>query len=881
MTHWLKRMLWRLEVLFRKERLEDELREELEDHLRREIQENIANGMSPADARRQALIDFGGVERTKERVRDERGARVLGDLDQDLRYSLRRMGRNPAFSIGTILTLTVGIAATVAMFSILDAALFRALPFPHPDRLVLGRTTFRGRINPFSSFPDYMDYRDSGQSLQDLAAFLPQVQRFPVVGSHGAEIAEARIVTTDFFRALAVEAEAGRTFSPGDVEAAESDVAVISHGFWQRWFGGEDDAVGRVLNIDGFPRTVVGIMPAGFRFMAPVDVWLPVRMGTMDTEGRNSHSWLSVGRMKAGVTLRDAQVEMDVVTARLAAAYPADHATKGFVLTPLGEALAEGYRPALLVLMGATSLLLLIACGNVAGLQAAKATSRRAEFSLRTALGAARSRLVRQLLAESLFLALAAGTLGTLLAFELQRAILALFPLSILGITGVGLSGSMLLFALLVVFATVVLSGLMPAWSAARGEPGSALRTSARTSSSGTRAGRLRGALVGLQVALSVVLLAGSALLVQSFVRLRSVDMGFRQDHLITANLTLPPLAEADPVSTVQFFEGVREDVAAIPEVVSVSLVNKIPILQTLTNWSVWDADHPPDGSQSTPSAFARFVLPGYFRTMDVSVVQGRDLESRDAELPLPPVVINAVMAEDLFPGQNSLGRRLAVNFLMSQVREFQVVGVVGNMRITSVGASPGYQMYFPYAVMPSSSMQVVVRTRGDPSPVVSAIRRLVAERSPDVPVTQVATMTDIVSRSINGSRVLSLAVSVFAVTALLLALTGLYALLAYHVGQRTHEIGVRVALGATRGRVLRGVVREGLLLVFGGSVVGVAAALAVGRVLRTQLYQVSPADPATFIGVAAGLIAVGAVASFVPALRASRVDPVRAMRSE
>ncbi len=864
----------------RKARVEDDLDEELRYHVEREIQENIRMGRSPDEARRKAHVDFGGVEGTKEQIRDVRGARCLDDLRQDLRYTVRVMGKRPAFFATVVLTLAVGIGGTVATFSILDAALFRSLPYPEPDRLVLGRATFSGNVGLFASFPDYVDYRDGNDGFEDMAAFLPQIKHYPVTGSDSPEMAAASIVTPDFFQALGVEPQVGRTFHPGDAETGAGDEVVLSHGFWQRWFGGAPDVVGRTLTVAGSVATVVGVMPRGFHFRYRTDLWIPVRKGAMDTENRRSHSWQIVGRMRDGITLEQAQAQMDVISSRLAAEYPETHATKGFRLTPLGEALAEGYRPALLVLMGATALLLTIACGNVAGLLAARATSRKVELSVRTALGASRRRLVRQLLTESLLVAAVAGAAGALLGLWLQRFILALFPLELLGISEVGLSGSMLAFTILVSLGTALLFGVRPALAASRTNPADDLRSGRRTSDGG-RGDRVRGGLVAAQVALSVVLLTGSGLLIRSFVRLQAADMGFQARNLITADLSIEPLKHEDPVSRAQFFQAVLEDVKAVPGVVSVSAIDKVPIRHRFTNWSFWDPRYPPDASRRPSSAFARFVMPGYFEAMGLPVLRGRDHDRRDRENPLPPVVINQVMADALFPDQDPIGRQMSVNFLMADVRQFQIVGVVGDMRITAVSRTPGFQMYFSYDEMPSTSMQLVVRSQGDSASLVPVIRRRVLEQDPDATLTQVATLTDIISDSIAGSRVLSLATTLFAVTALLFSATGLYAVLAYYVACRTREIGIRMAFGATPLHVTRLVLNRGMLLVAGGLAAGFAGALGVTRLLQSQLYEVGTTDPVTFGSVALGFLGIGAVASLAPAWRAARVDPVRSMQVE
>jgi predicted permease len=513
----------------------------------------------------------------------------------------------------------------------------------------------------------------------------------------------------------------------------------------------------------------------------------------------------------------------------------------------------------------------------------ARATSRRVELSVRTALGARRHRLIRQLFTESLFLAVAAGGMGVLLALWLQRLILALFPLDLLGISEVGLSGPMLAFTLLVSLGTALLFGAGPAVSASQANPSKDLRNTLRTTS-GSRGGRVRGGLVAVQVALSVVLLTGSGLLVRSFVRLQTVDMGYQAEDLVAAYLSVEPLKYEGPEEMDRFFQGVLDDVRAMPQVVSASLVDKVPIRHPWTNWDVWSSENPPDESQGAPSAFARFVTPGYFDVMGVPILQGRDHDVQDADNALPPVVVNKALADALFPSEDPIGRRLSVNFIMAEVREYEIVGVAGDMRITAVRRRPGFQMYFGYdQVLPmlSNSRQLMVRTRGDMASLVPAIRRIVMERDPDAPLTEVSTMADIVSASLTGNRVLSLATALFAVTALLLSMTGLFAVLAYYVSRRTREIGIRVAFGATGVHVMRSVLGRGLKLVTIGLGVGLACAFGVTRLLQAQLYEVGTTDPLTFIGVGFGMLAIGVLASLVPARRATRVDPVQAMQVE
>jgi predicted permease len=799
-------------------------------------------------------------------------------LRDDLRLALRKLSKSRGFTAAAVLTLAVGIGATVAMFGILQAALLRSLPYPDPGELALGRATFQGQMNMTCSFPDYLSHEEGTDAFEVLAAvFSPQ--RYTLTGGDVPVRVVAHWVTANFFGALEVAPALGRTFLPEEGEPNGPDVAVISYGLWQRWFGGDPRVVGRTLTVSGRPATVIGVMPAGFRFMYDVDLWAPVRMGMFDTEGRRSHSWQVVGRLRDGVTLEQAQTQMDVVSAQLAEAYPESHTGKGMGFVPLGEGLAENYRPGILLLMGATTLLLLIACGNVAGLLAARATARRVELSVRSALGASRRVLVRQLLVESLLIALLAGVLGSFLALWIQRATLAAAPLDLLGVREVGLDGAMLSFALAVSLGTVLLFGIGPAFSASRAEPAEELRGS-RTSTGGQTGGRTRGGLVVAQVALSVVLLTGSGLLIRSFVRLRAVDLGFRTENLITAGVSISDAKYEDPAARTRFFQGVLEDVEALPGVQSAAFTNKIPILHRWTNWYIWDADNPPEIQENRLSTYSRTVLPGYFETLGIPVLRGRDHSLDDGARDEPYLVISESVADALFPDLDPVGRRIGV-FNGMRENDYEVLGVVAEFRITSVDREPLPQMYFSHVTYPNTTMHLMVRGQGDPGALVAAIRGAVLERDPDVPLENVSTMEEIVSSSIAGSRTLSVATGLFAVTALLLSLTGLYAVLAFYVGRRTREIGIRVAFGATRGRVSGMVLKRGLVLVGAGLALGLLGAGATARVLQSQLYQVGALDPVTFGSVALGFVVAGVLAALFPARRATRVDPVRAMQVE
>jgi putative ABC transport system permease protein len=803
----------------------------------------------------------------------------LAALVQDLVYALRVLLRSPLFTVAAVVTLAVGIGVNVAMFSVLDAVLIRPLPYPEPEQLVYGRATFGVRVNSTVSYPDYIDFRDRSDAFESLALIRSGLQWFPITGVGEPERVSGNWITVDFFDALGVTPQLGRSFAAEEGERGAPDVMLISHGYWQRRFGGSTDVVGRTISVEGYPTTIVGVMPADYRFRYDADIWLPLREGYMDTGGRSSHSWQIVGRLRSDVMLEQAQSQVDVIASQLAEAYPDTHEDKGLLLTRLDEALVEGYRPSLLLLMAATGLVLLIACGNVANLLLARGSTRKLELSARAALGASRARLVRQFMTESVVLAVLAGAVGTVLALWLQRLILLFMPMDSLGITHIGMSTPMLGFALAASLGTAVLFGIGPAVTASQANPAATLNSGLRSSAHG-RATRIRSGLVVLQVALTVVLIAASGLLLKSFAQLKNVDVGFDTENLLTARVQLSS-SEYDPAECTRFYQALLEEIRAIPGVVAASGISHLPVVHPFMDWAAWDSENPPSDPSGGVAVYSRTALPGYFETMGIPVLKGRDHEHEDRANAVPMLVINQAAAQRLFPNQDPIGRRVTIYNFVTDPVGVRVIGVVGDARITSVDLAPAPQMYFNHAMSAWSSMNLVVRASGNPTTLTPAIRAAVLELDSDVPLSNVATMTDLLSESIESNRVMSIAIGLFGAVALLLAAIGLYGVLAYYVTRRTQEIGVRVALGATAGHVVRSVVGRGLLLVAIGLVIGLPGSIAVTRLLRSQLYEVAPTDPVTYTGVAALLLVIGTVACLVPARRAVSIDPVNALKVE
>ncbi len=861
---------------------------EIEHHLRERVDELIAGGMTPGEAHSEARRQFGDIEGVRDtcqridrsRMRRDRGEEIMSSIMQDIRYALRSLAKAPAFTAVVVLTLAVGIGANVAMFSVTDAAMLQALPFPEPERLVLGRATFNSFPNPMASGPDYYDYRDQSGSFETLSAILGFTMDVTLTGGDEPERISGTFASVDLFPALGVEPPAGRLFSADEAEQGSPPAAIIGSGFWLRRFGGSPDAVGQTITVNAFPVTVVGVLPTDFHFLHEVDLWLPMQDGGSFTGVRRFHNWLMVGRLKDGVTLQQAQSEVDVISRRLAEAYPESNETKGLLLTGLQEALLESYRPSLLMLMGAVVLVLLIACGNVASLLLARASTRRTEVAVRAAMGASASRIARQLFTESMVTALGAGVLGTVLALWFQGMILSFVDIGELGITEIGMSAPMLAFALALSLVTALVFGGMPALSGTRVDLVDDLKGAGKMSA-GRGGTRMRSTLVIAQVALSIVLLIGSGLLIRSFARLRGVDPGFRTENLLTAEIGLAGAQYAEAEARIQFFDGIVEEIHAIPGVLGVGAITHLPIRDPGNNVRSWDPDNPPPNPNDIRYAFLRPVFPGYFDAMGIPLLAGRDLEDTDTpESPLV-VAINESMAEYLFPGESPLGRRVAVDHGGEEPTLYEVVGVVGDVRMSSLAQDPRYATYFSYRQRPAGTMQIAIRTQGDPFSLAAPLRAAVWDRDRDIPVERLATMEEVVSRSISGRRVIMVTLTLFSSVALFLAAIGLYGVLAYYVSRRVREIGIRVALGASSSSVVHLVLRRGLTLVAIGIVLGVGGAFAATRLTQQLLYGVEATDPLTFITVSVFFAGVALVASLLPAWRAMRVDPMEALQAE
>jgi putative ABC transport system permease protein len=794
---------------------------------------------------------------------------------QDIRHGGRSLLKASGLTAVIVLVLTIGIGANVAVFSVIDAALIRSLPYPQAEGLVYGQSTFEGRERTWVSALDYWDFRDRAASFEQFAAFSGLPRTLVVTGVERPERVQGLVVSHEVFPALRVAPRIGRGFSAEDELETAPLVAIVSHGYWQGQFGGDTDAVGGTVKVDGVTAEVIGVMPRGFHFRFDVDLWVPMRRDDPFIAERGKTNWSVVGRLAPGVPLAQAQSEVNVISAKLAAEYPDTNRDIGLKLTNLQEAWSENYRESLLMLQVVVALVLLIACGNVASLLLARGSARRTELSVRGALGASGARIARQLLTESLLLAGVAGLLGVLLAEWLQPLLLQLTAVGGSAIWDPGLSPKVLFFVVAVSLLTGLVFGTFPAWQASRGDLAQDLKSSVRTTDRGGV--RFRRGLVVFQVAVSVVLLIGAGLLIRSLTRLMSVDLGFDSTNLATAEIQLPRDKYGERNRRIQFYTELSARLEAVPEVESVGLISQIPIRQPGNNEPVYDAEDPPVGLVDARSAYYRAVQPGYFEAMGIPLHAGRDIEATDVQGSPMVFVVNQAFVDSILRGREPIGRQVVMNYEYT----FEVVGVVGDVLTGGLDDRRFPSMYGSYAQLPYLDMGLVVRAAGRAESLAGALRTALWSLDPDIPDPELITMKGLLSRSQLTRQVRTVALAIFAGIAVLLAVVGLYGVLAQTVVERRREIGVRMALGAKPGHITEMMLRNGLLLVAIGIGIGLIGAIAASRLLERMLFQVAPIDPATFVVVSLLFAAVAVVACLLPAWRAVRVDPVTVLQSE
>jgi putative ABC transport system permease protein len=809
----------------------------------------------------------------------------LDTLRQDVRFGVRQLARNPVFTAVAVLTLALGIGANTAIFSVVDGILFRPLPFPEPDELVNVWTDVTERGGPedeWLSYINFHDLREQAETLEGLAAW--GGWRPTLTGEGEAEQLSGAQVTHDMFdRVLGVAPALGRDFVAADDEPNAPGVVLLSHGFWRRAFGGDPSVVGRTLRMNDMSWEVIGVMPDRFRppFLSDAELWTTARQDLeVQADRRGGFSWRAVGRLADGATLGAADAELRAIGSRFQRLYPESNTGMTFDAVALRDDLVSEARTGLLVLLGGVAFVLLMACVNVANLLLARAGSRREELAVRSALGAGRGRLATQLLTEAGILAAVGGVAGVLLAIWGTDALVALAPPGTPRIDEVGVDGRVLAVTAAVTLVAGGLFGLVPALRAARQDAVAAIREGGRGRAGGRGAARLRAALVVGQVALALVLLVGAGLLVRSFRNLRTFDLGFRPAGVVTLQVNLPGASYETGDALRAFYASFLDRLESIPGVNSAAFTSTVPLTGFDGDVSFTLEGEPIPGPGVDQAAWIRRVTPGYFETMGIPLVAGRDFAASDGPDDARVVIINQTFAARYFPNQNPVGRRINVNNPSDPVWR-EIVGVAGDVRNFGIREDSRVAFYGPYDQIPAGYVFPVLRASVPPEDVVPAVRAELAQLDASLAVGRVATLDDLVLDAIASDRFVATLLTLFAVIALVLAVVGLYGVVAYSVGRRLPEMGVRMALGAAGSDIARMVVAQSLVLVAGGIVVGVAAAAGLTRLLEGLLFGVAPLDLATFGAVVAALALAGTAAAAIPALRAGRVDPVRVLSSE
>jgi putative ABC transport system permease protein len=795
----------------------------------------------------------------------------------DLKYALRSLLKNPGFTVLAVIVMALGIGANTAVFSVVNAVLLRPLAYKNPERIVTLSPLWKssGKSGGSSSAPDFHDWHDQSTAFEAMAYYTYYGPTAVMAGT-AAEYAEVVAISPEFFRVFGAEPAIGRLFTAE--EWKKPGAVVVSHSYWQSHLGGNPGALGQIVRMMNRTFTVVGVMPPGFTFPDTTGLWT---VHEDENQHRSAHNYRVVGLLKPGAGIQEAQAQLTSIGDRLSKEYPDSNANKNVAVTGMRDRLVRDVRTTLYLLLGAVGMVLLISCANMANLLLAKATSRTREIAIRAAVGAGRGRIIRQLITESVVLALVAGVAGLILALWGAQALVAIAPSNVPRLADAAvLDKWVLAFTLATSVAASLLFGLAPALTTSRVDLNDALKLGGARSVTGGGAGKLRSALVVAEIALSVVLLTGAGLLMKSFVALNSVAMGFRPDHLLLMSASVPSNSLESARAATQFYKGLLQDLAQTPGVSAVG-GSRVPPGQVGSDGTYF-IDHLPahPAIDLDRNAVFSVVTPRAFSTIGVPLLQGRDFNDSDVYDAPFTVIINEALAKKAFPGENPLGRILYCGF--DSMNPMTIVGVVGDVREYGPATAPSPEIFMPYEQhpRPSASLTVMVRTGGDPALLTEVLRKKVRERSADVPV-KFTTMEATLAQNVAGPRFRSLLFAVFAGLAVCLAMAGVYGVMAYVVGQRLNEIGLRMALGASPANVLGLVMKQGLALAAAGLVLGLAGAFAATRLLTSFLFEVKSGDPLTYLGVAALLAAVAMAASYLPARRATKIDPLDALRQE
>jgi putative ABC transport system permease protein len=801
----------------------------------------------------------------------------------DIRFGIRMLAKKPMFSIIAVITLALGIGANTAIFSVVNGVLLRPLPFKEPDRLMMIRETKLPQFPEFSVAPgNFLDWKKQNTVFDRLVAY--KGSSLNLIGTGDPERLRALNVTEGFFAMLGAQPQLGRDFLAEEDQVGHNNVVILSYGLWQKRFSGDPKILNQTITLNRQAYTVIGVMPATFRYGSgenELDLWTPMGFTEEQAQNHGGHSLVAIGQLKRGVTVDQARAEMSAIAGRLAAQYPVDIGWDVKIM-PLLEYSVRSIKPALLVLLVAVAFVLLIACANVANLLLARAAGRQKEIATRTSLGASRWRIVRQLLTESLLLSLLGGVLGLALAKWGMDLLLTLAPPNLPRLNNVSLDGRALAFTATITLLTGVIFGLVPALQSSKPNLNETMKDAGRGSTEGRRRQRIRSTLVVLEVATALVLLVGAGLMIKSFWQLQKVDPGFNPDNALTVQVSLPKTKYPEESQQVAFFQQLIERVATLPGVQSAGAGHVVPLSGNDFVMAFEIDGRPPLQPGATQSTNYYSVSADYFKAMGIPLRRGRVFTERDVKDSPRVAVINETMAKKIFPDEDPIGKRITFDNRQKDNPEwFEIVGIVGDVKEYGLDQVTTMQTYEPYIQQTFPDMTLVVRTTGDPTNLNAAIRSEVLKLDKEQPTTNFKTLNEFFSVSIAQQRFSVVLLGVFAVVALVLSAVGIYGVLSYAVTQRTHEIGIRVALGAGRRDVLRLVVGQGMLLAVIGVAGGLGAAFALTRLMASLLFGVTATDAVTFVSVASLLLAVALLACYIPARRATKVDPLVALRYE
>ena len=876
-------LFFRVRSLFWSETVESDMEDELAFHCERQIEKYLKTGMDREEALRRVRMEFGGLEQVKEDCRDARGVSLVESLAKDLRYGWRTLVKSPGFAAAALFTLALGIGANTAIFSVVYGILLRPLPFRDVSHLVLLNETTPQVGDVSVSYPNFQDWRRQSRTFTEMAA-VTRV-KFNMAGSSRPENIGGLAVSPNFLPMVGVRPVVGRGFTADEEKVGAAPVVLLSYAIWQSHFGADPAAIGQTIRLDSRTVTIVGVLPSDFRWIEKSDVTEPIGVWATHndsvTDRVHRGDLLVAGRLAPGVRMEQARAEMDAIAASMARAYPEANAQSGVNLRPLREAFSGDMRPAMLVLLGAAIFVLLVACANVANLFLMRGAARAREVALRMAIGASRGRIVRQMLTESFLVALLGGVAGVCLALAGIPSIERLIPPDTLAGASVSMNGAVLLFSAGLVVLSMFVSGLAPAWHSTSGNVQSELKEGGKTSSAARN--RWRGLLATSEVAVALVLLVGAGLMMKSLYRLLSVDSGFRSEHVLKLEMDLRTSQYDKDPAVIAFWQQLLDRVVALPGVESAAVGTAIPLTDDHSRSDITVEGMPLPKLGSYPHPDIHIVSPDYEKTLGIRLLRGRGFTRADQEN-LPQVaMINATAAQRLYPGADPIGKRFTFgnDAPGSTATWVTIVGVVADTKMYGLANPARLEVYLPFRQAPANGMVLLVKSGQEPTALVSAIRGVISSIDKEQPIFRIATMQEVVNASVATRRITLIVLGLFSGLALVLAGIGIYGVIAYSVAQRAREIGIRMALGAQRGDVMRLVLTQGGKISAAGIVLGSVASLGLTRVLAKLLYSVSAIDTATFAVVAFVLALITMVASYIPARRTLRVDPLLALRQE